>query len=57
MFFSAAKAERELGLPRTPVEEALGDAVRWFVEHGYAACPQGLAAAAGAPSAATRASR
>ena len=35
MFFSAAKAERELGLPRTDVREALRDAADWFVEHGY----------------------
>ena len=30
MFFSAEKAVRELGLPRTPVEDALARAVRWF---------------------------
>lgn len=36
MFFSAAKARRELGLPQTDVSEALHDAVLWFVEHGYA---------------------
>jgi dihydroflavonol-4-reductase len=36
MFFSAARAVAELGLPQTPAEDALADAVRWFVEHGYA---------------------
>jgi len=39
MYFSAAKAVRELGLPQTPVEEALRDAVEWFVARGYAARP------------------
>ncbi|MBI4610506.1 MAG: NAD-dependent epimerase/dehydratase family protein [Candidatus Rokubacteria bacterium] len=39
MYFSADKAVRELGLPRTPVEQALGDAVEWFVAHGYAPRP------------------
>jgi hypothetical protein len=36
MFFDAGKAVRELGLPQTPVEEALERAVRWFGDHGYA---------------------
>ena len=36
MFFSPAKAVRELGLPQTPVREAMADAVAWFTEHGYA---------------------
>jgi dihydroflavonol-4-reductase len=36
MFFDAGKAVAELGLPQRPVEEALGRAVRWFTEHGYA---------------------
>ena len=31
MFFSAAKAVDELGLPQTPAEVALADAVDWFV--------------------------
>ena len=39
MYFSVAKAVRELGLPQTPVEDALGDAVEWFVAHGYARRP------------------
>ena len=37
MYFSAAKAVRELGLPQTDVREALRDATDWFVAHGYAA--------------------
>ena len=36
MYFSPAKAVRELGLPQTDVREALRDAVAWFDEHGYA---------------------
>jgi dihydroflavonol-4-reductase len=35
MYFSPAKAVRELGLPQTDVDEALRDAVQWFTEHGY----------------------
>ena len=36
MFFSSAKAVRELGLPQTDVRVALSEATDWFVEHGYA---------------------
>jgi dihydroflavonol-4-reductase len=36
MFYSPAKAIRELGLPQTPVGEALASAVAWFVANGYA---------------------
>lgn len=39
MYFSAEKAVRELGLPQTPVEQALRDAVDWFVAHGYTPPP------------------
>jgi len=35
MFFNPAKAIRELGLPQTPPEQALADAVAWFRSHGY----------------------
>ncbi len=35
MFFTPAKAIRELGIPQTPVREALAKAVRWFSQHGY----------------------
>lgn len=36
MFFDSSKAVRELGLPQTPVEDALREAVAWFREQGYA---------------------
>jgi dihydroflavonol-4-reductase len=35
MFFSPAKAIRELGLPQTPPRQALADAVEWFRQNGY----------------------
>jgi dihydroflavonol-4-reductase len=35
MYFSPAKAVRELGLPQTDVGEALRDAAQWFIDHGY----------------------
>lgn len=35
MFFDASKAVRELGLPQTPVREALRKAVVWFAANGY----------------------
>jgi len=34
MYFSAAKAERELGFRARPVNEALADAIRWFRSAG-----------------------
>jgi dihydroflavonol-4-reductase len=39
MYVSADKAVQELGLLQTPVEQALRDAVDWFVGHGYAPSP------------------
>ncbi|HEU5322069.1 MAG TPA: hopanoid-associated sugar epimerase, partial [Methylomirabilota bacterium] len=36
MYFSPAKAVRELGLPQTDVRVALADAVAWFAARGYA---------------------
>ena len=39
MYFSPAKAVRELGLPQTDVRIALRDAVEWFAAHGYARLP------------------
>ena len=36
MYFDSSKAVRELGLPQTPVRQALAEAVAWFREHGYA---------------------
>lgn len=35
MYFTAAKAVRELGLPQTPARQALKDAVDWFKANGY----------------------
>jgi dihydroflavonol-4-reductase len=35
MWFSPAKAIRELGLPQTPPRQALIDAVQWFRANGY----------------------
>jgi dihydroflavonol-4-reductase len=36
MFFDPSRAIHELGLPQTPVDQALRDAVDWFWAHGYA---------------------
>ncbi|MGH9465136.1 MAG: hopanoid-associated sugar epimerase [Thermoanaerobaculia bacterium] len=36
MYFDPSKAVRELGLPQTPVEEALRRAVDWYRSNGYA---------------------
>ncbi len=35
MYFDSSKAVAELGLPQTPVEKGLEDAVEWFSRHGY----------------------
>jgi dihydroflavonol-4-reductase len=35
MFFSSARAARELGYRSRPARAALADAVRWFAENGY----------------------
>lgn len=35
MYFDSSKAVRELGLPQTPVRQALTEAVVWFRERGY----------------------
>ncbi len=35
MFFSSAKAARDLGYTARPVEQAVRDAVDWFAAHGY----------------------
>jgi dihydroflavonol-4-reductase len=35
MFYDASKARRDLGLPQTPIETALREAVTWFIENGY----------------------
>jgi dihydroflavonol-4-reductase len=36
MYFDPARAVRELGLPQTPIAEALQRAVEWFRHNGYA---------------------
>jgi dihydroflavonol-4-reductase len=36
MHYDCSKAIRELGIPQTPPEVALGKAVHWFKSHGYA---------------------
>ncbi|HEY3066553.1 MAG TPA: hopanoid-associated sugar epimerase [Methylomirabilota bacterium] len=41
MYFSPAKAVRELGLPQTDAAVALRDAADWFCAHGYARLPAG----------------
>lgn len=35
MFFTSAKAERELGYTARPYQEALSDALNWFRDNGY----------------------
>jgi dihydroflavonol-4-reductase len=35
MYFSSARAEKELGYRHRPGPEALSDAVAWFRENGY----------------------
>jgi dihydroflavonol-4-reductase len=35
MYFTAQKAVRELGLPQSPIDAAMQQAVAWFREHGY----------------------
>ena len=35
MFFSSAKAERELGYRARPYSEAIAEAIAWFRQHGY----------------------
>ena len=35
MYFSTAKAERELGYKARPATEAIADAITWFKENGF----------------------
>ncbi len=35
MFFSSAKAARDLGYAARPVEEAVREATEWFAANGY----------------------
>lgn len=37
MYFDVSRAVGELGLPQTPLDQALAEAVRWFDENGYIA--------------------
>ncbi|AQG80993.1 NAD-dependent epimerase/dehydratase family protein [Spirosoma montaniterrae] len=34
-YFSSQKAIRELGLPQTPIEQAVAEAYQWFKQNGY----------------------
>lgn len=45
MFFSSAKAKRELGYQPRPAEAGLADAIAWFRAHGYADAGAGAALA------------
>lgn len=40
MYFTAAKAVTHLGLPQTPIHEALGQAIAWFQHERLAARPE-----------------
>ncbi len=35
MYYDTSKAVQELGLPQTPIRQAMQDAVNWFVSYGY----------------------
>ncbi len=35
MYYDSSKAIRELGLPQTPIREALQEAIAWFISQGY----------------------
>ena len=35
MFFTSAKAERELGYSARPYRQAIADAIAWFRQNGY----------------------
>jgi dihydroflavonol-4-reductase len=41
MFYDAAKARQQLGLPQTPIKTALQESVNWFLEHDYASLVKG----------------
>lgn len=45
MYFDPSRAVAELGLPQTPVEDALARAVAWFRENGYVVHREGLGSA------------
>lgn len=46
MSFDASKAVRDLGLPQSPIEDALARAVAWYREHGHAPATGGRAVTA-----------
>lgn len=48
MFFSPARAVAELGLPQSPVRQALREAAEWYFAAGRVARPAGAAMAVGA---------
>ena len=35
MYFDSSKAVRELGIPKTPLEKPVRDAIQWFLSNGY----------------------
>ncbi len=35
IYFDSSKAQRELGLPHTPIRQALQECYDWYVKHGY----------------------
>lgn len=35
IYFDSSKAQRELGLPHTPIRQALQECYDWYVAHGY----------------------
>ena len=46
MYFTAARAVKELRMPQSPVRDALRDAAEWFYAEGRVARPAGVAGAA-----------
>lgn len=40
MYYSSAKAVRELGLPQTPLQTAIVNAVNWFIDQDYVNLPR-----------------
>jgi dihydroflavonol-4-reductase len=50
MFFSSARAERELGVRARPYLAGLEDAIAWFFDHGYLGSPSKRLSAQAGPS-------
>ena len=42
MYYDASKAIQQLGLPQTPLEQSLMDAIAWFTDRGYISEPKGV---------------